>query len=74
MIDIAVEHGIFKKVSTKIEVGDGKLVFEKHIYKNPEKFFTKEVLEQIDKACEKEFLYGVSDEEDTIPEVIDETE
>ena len=58
LIDLAVDHGIFKKVSTRIEVPDGTKVFAKAIYKDPEKYFTKEVLDQLDAICQKEFAYG----------------
>lgn len=74
LVDIAVEHNIFKKISTKIQLPDGTSAFEKHIYNNPEKFFTKDILDQIDVACSKEFLYGASTEEDTFEGVTDETE
>ena len=50
LVDIAVEGGIFKKNSTRIELPDGSKVFEKTIYDNPEKYFTKDVLDQIEKA------------------------
>jgi hypothetical protein len=55
---LAVEYGIFKKVSTKIEVADGSAHFEKHIINNPEKYFTKDVLDKIDEAAQKEYCYG----------------
>ncbi len=58
LIDLAVEHGIFKKVTTRIEVPDGTKVFAKAIYKDPEKYFTKELLDQLDTICQKEFAYG----------------
>lgn len=58
LMDLAVEHGIFKKVSTRIEVPDGTKVYEKVIYKDPEKYFTKEILEKIDEICRDEFTYG----------------
>lgn len=58
LVDIAVEAGIFKKNSTRIELPDGSKVFEKTIYDNPEKYFTKEVLDQIDKAVYNKFSYG----------------
>ena len=63
LIDLAVEYGIFKKVSTRIELPDGKTAFAKSIYNDPEKYFTKEVLDQLDAACEKEFSYGSEVEE-----------
>lgn len=58
LVDIAVGAGIFKKNSTRIELPDGSKVFEKTIYDNPEKYFTKEVLDQINKAVYDEFSYG----------------
>lgn len=70
LTEIAVEHGIFKKVSTKIQVSDGSTVFEKAINRNPEKFFTKEVLDQIDAACRKEYCYGAADPEEVVEEML----
>ena len=58
LVDIAVNSGIFKKNSTRIELPDGSKVFEKTIYDNPEKYFTKDVLDQLDKAVYNEFSYG----------------
>jgi RecA/RadA recombinase len=58
LVDIAVESGIFKKNSTRIELPDGSKVFEKTIYDNPEKYFTKDVLDQIEKAVYNKFSYG----------------
>ena len=46
LLDIAEKYDIFKKVYGKV------------IQKDPEKYFTKEVMQQIEKAVEKEFLYG----------------
>lgn len=58
LVDIAVEAGIFKKNSTRIELPDGSKAFEKTIYDNPEKYFTKDILDQIDKAVYNKFSYG----------------
>lgn len=58
LVDIAVSAGIFKKNSTRIELPDGSKVFEKVIYENPEKYFTKDILEQLNKAVYNEFSYG----------------
>lgn len=57
LVDLAVKHGIFKKVSTRIELPDGTKMFEKAIYKDPERFI-QPYLEQIDAAAAGEFLYG----------------
>ncbi|NDB84868.1 MAG: recombinase RecA [Alphaproteobacteria bacterium] len=58
LLDLAEQAGIVKKVSTRYEFPNGTKEFEKGIKKNPEKFFTKEILDQIDDFCKKEFLYG----------------
>jgi hypothetical protein len=58
LLDIAEKYDIIKKVSTRYELPDGSKVFGKNINEDPEKYFTQEVLNQIDEACKKEFLYG----------------
>lgn len=58
LLEIAEEEGIFKKVSTRYELPDGTKVFGKNINDEPEKYFTKEILKQIDEATKKKFLYG----------------
>ena len=60
LLDLAEQFGIAKKVSTRYEFPDGTKGFEKDIKKNPEKYFTEEVLTQIDELCKEEFLYGSS--------------
>jgi len=58
LLDLAVKHGIFKQVSTRIELPDGSKQYAKSIYSEPEKYFTKEILKQIDEAADKEYSYG----------------
>lgn len=58
LLDIAEKYEIIKKVSTRYELPDGSKVFGKNINEEPEKYFTKEVLDKIDAVCKKEFLYG----------------
>ena len=53
--------GLYKKVDQR-EMPDGAKVFGKSINDDPEKYFTKEVLKQIDEYANKKFRYG-SDEE-----------
>ena len=68
LVDIALKHEIFKKVSTRIELPDGSKAFEKSIYREPEKYFTKEVMDRLEEAVAKEFKYGRpdnTDEDDT---------
>jgi RecA/RadA recombinase len=61
LTDLALEQGLFKKNSTKIELPNGERVFEKQINDNPEKYFTPEILKQLDEAAGKVFKYGGSD-------------
>jgi len=58
LVDLAVDHGILSKTSGRIELPDGSKVFEKNIYENPEKYFTKELMDKINEAAASEFKYG----------------
>ena len=58
LLDLALKHNIFKQVSTRIELPDGSKTFGKTINNDPTKYFTKEILEQLDGVCSKEFKYG----------------
>jgi len=59
LLDLALKHNIFKQVSTRIELPDGSKAFGKTINNDPAKYFTKDILKQIDEvACKKEFKYG----------------
>ena len=61
LLDLAIKYGIFKQVSTRIELPDGKTQFGKTINNNPETYFTPEILDQLNECCKKEFKYGNSD-------------
>ena len=61
LVDLALKYEIFKKVSTRIELPDGTKAFEKVIYRDPEKYFTEDVMKQLEEAAQKEFKYGKSD-------------
>jgi len=58
LLDLAIKHNIFKSVSTRIELPDGSKQYAKTINSEPDKFFTKDILNQIDEVAKKEFLYG----------------
>lgn len=60
LLDLAEKFGVVKKVSTRYEFPDGTKAFESQIKKDPEKFFTEELLETINEHCAAEFLYGTS--------------
>ncbi len=48
---------LWKNVAGRYEI-HGKKVYAKEIYKNPEKYFTPEVLQALDEIAQKEFSYG----------------
>jgi hypothetical protein len=64
LVDIALKYEIFKKVSTRIEMPDGTKAFEKSIYREPEKYFTEDVMKRLEEVVSGEFKYGSSVEED----------
>jgi len=61
LTDLAIKYGVFKKVSTRIELPDGSKVFEKNIDDEPEKYYTKDVLDKLDANIQKDFKYGQQD-------------
>ena len=63
LVPLAVKYEIFKKVSTRIELPNGKTAFEKSINNEPEKYFTEDVMKQLEEAVAKEFKYGNIEQE-----------
>lgn len=59
LLELAEAHGIFKKVSTRYELPDGKTAFGKQINSDPEKYYTEEVMARLEEAAAKEFKYGM---------------
>ena len=64
LVDIALKYEIFKKVSTRIELPNGKTAFEKTINNDPQKYFTEDVMQRLEEVVGKEFKYGSSVEEE----------
>ena len=58
LLDLAVQYGIFKQVSTRIELPDGSKQYAKTINNNPEKYFTEDITKHLDECAMKEFKYG----------------
>ena len=58
-------------MSTRYELPGGTKVFGKVINADPEKYFTKDIMEQLEKVASQEFLYGdyvrEEDTEDQVP-------
>ena len=58
LLPLAEKYGVFKKVSTRYELADGRKVFGKEINENPEGIYTEDILTQLDEAAKKEYRYG----------------
>lgn len=58
LLELAEEADVFKKVSTRYELPSGAKLYGKQILNEPEKHFTKEVLDKIDEYAQNKFTYG----------------
>ena len=61
LLEMGERAGLWKNSAGRYEI-DGKKLYAKQILKDPETYFTPEVLDELDKQAQKEFLYGVDDE------------
>jgi len=57
LLELGEKYGIFKKGGGRYEI-DGKKIYGKTILEEPEKYFTEDILNQLDEVAKKEFLYG----------------
>jgi len=62
LADMAVAAGIWKKNDKYIHISDTEKTQISRIESNPEKYFTKEVLDAIDNYAQKAFAFGSPDE------------
>ena len=58
LLELAEKYDIFKKISTRYEMPDGTKQYGKSILNDPEKYFTKEIMDKLEIASDKEFKYG----------------
>ena len=59
LLELGEIGGLWKNVAGRYEIA-GKKVYAKQILKEPELYFTEEVMEQLDQIARKEFSYGES--------------
>lgn len=59
LVELAEKHGVFIKEGKKYKLPNGVVASEKEINRNPETYYTKEVLDAVDEAAKKEYSYGV---------------
>ena len=72
LLELAIKYGIFKQVSTRIQLPDNTTQFSKTINNNPEKYFTDDIMKLIDDAAGKEFKYGHPVDEDISESEVEE--
>jgi hypothetical protein len=57
LLELGELGGLWKNVAGRYEM-DGKKVYAKAILKDPEQYFTPEVMEKLDEIAKEEFSYG----------------
>ena len=57
LLELGELGGLWKNVAGRYEI-DGKKVYAKAIYKDPESYFTPEVMEKLDAIAKEQFSYG----------------
>ena len=60
LLDLALAFDVFKKQGTRILLPTGKTEYGKTINNNPEKYFTDDVMEQLEVVVNEYFKYGKS--------------
>ena len=57
LLELGEIGGLWKNSAGRYEI-DGKKLYAKEILKNPEKYFTPEIMQALDETAKKEFSYG----------------
>jgi RecA/RadA recombinase len=57
LLELGEIGGLWKNVGGRYEI-DGKKVYAKAVYKDPEKYFTAEVMDKLNEISKQEFSYG----------------
>lgn len=57
LLELGEKYNVFKRVGNRIAIG-GSNLYPKSILADPEKYFTEEVMAQLEEAAREEFSYG----------------
>jgi RecA/RadA recombinase len=57
LLELGELGGLWKNVAGRYEI-DGKKIYGKEILKNPDQYFTPQVMQALDEIAQKEFCYG----------------
>jgi RecA/RadA recombinase len=58
LLELGELGGLWKNVAGRYEI-NGKKVYAKAIYKDPEEYFTEDILQKLDAIAKEEFSYGM---------------
>jgi RecA/RadA recombinase len=58
LLELGEIGGLWKNVAGRYDFGDGKKIYAKAILKDPENYFTPEIMEKLNEIAIKEFSYG----------------
>jgi RecA/RadA recombinase len=58
LLPLAEKYNIFKRVGNRYEMPDGSKRWEKELASEPEKYYTKEILDRLDQVAKREFALG----------------
>jgi RecA/RadA recombinase len=59
LLELGETAGLWKNVAGRYEI-NGKKIYGKEILKNPDQYFTEEVMQQLDAAAKQQFSYGTN--------------
>jgi len=57
LLELGIEYGVFGKNGNRVLIGESS-IYPSAVLADPEKYFTPEVMEQLEEAAQKEFSYG----------------
>ena len=59
LLDLGELGGLWKNVAGRYEI-DGKKIYAKNIYAEPDKYFTEDIMNKLDEISKKTFSYGTN--------------
>ena len=57
LLELGEKYGVFQRKGNRIVIGDDS-VYPSVVYKDPDKYFTSEILQALDECAAKEYSYG----------------
>lgn len=74
LLPLAEKYAIIKRIGNKYELPDGTKKWEKEIAAEPEKYYTKDILDRLDLAAKREFGLGSKDLDPSIKPIAENME